>query len=839
MNMKSFTLLLLIIAASATSLGAQTIAEKKAGLTQQTADLTPDMERFLSEVNQEHEAHVTELKALYAEAYELYKQNAPEYSYKDLLQKINTIKKQIVDLETEWQKVATEGQQEGYALWHQPDTTLEQLVVDYGSQDYVYILSPAIANIPISVTSNLPIPRTSWDEMLELILTENGVGVKQLNPFLRELYLLKEDRSKLALISNNRKDLAIFPSTERIAFVLTPEPSDVRRVWFFLEKFVNPNSVVMQMIGRDILIVAQVSEVQELLKLYDFVTSNRGQKEYKAVTLNRVNAEEMANILAAIFGGLIEDTQEKSSDTSRPSYRQPPPGATGAKGIVVRPSAQTQGPSTSAPSQGAAGDNGLRVIPLSKVARAVFLVGTREEIRKAENIIADVEDQVGESIGKVIFMYTTKHSDPEELADILQKIYWLISTSDTSDEYNSNNRSDIGVTTNQNISVKGSNGPQFPALPPPFANAYFLSPPIGDLGPVPPPPVNQNRDNFIVDLKTGAIVMVVEAHLLPKLKELISRIDVPKKMVRLEVLLFEKRLTRENDFGLNLLKIGSCASNTKFTCLEFNDVVNSPPGIFDFLLRRKKNDVMPAFDLAYRFLLTQDDLHINASPSVLAVNQTPAIIEIAEEISVNTGIFEIPTTGDVALKEAFARAQYGIKIEITPTIHLRGDDDDPDAIDYVDMITDITFQTIRSNVADRPDVTTRHIMNEVSIPNGQTVILGGLRERDSHDFSEKIPFLGELPGIGKLFSITNLEDETTEMFIFITPTIVYDPVCDLERIRDIEMNRRPGDIPPFMCRLVEAQQFEKNRLFAASMAIIFGRKPDRCVFYPDGEYDGR
>ena len=86
----------------------------------------------------------------------------------------------------------------------------------------------------------------------------------------------------------------LFPSNERVAFVLSPEPSDVRRAWFFLEKFVNPNSTVLQMLGRDILIVAQVAEVQELLKLYDFISLNRGDKEYKVITLNRVDAEEMS-----------------------------------------------------------------------------------------------------------------------------------------------------------------------------------------------------------------------------------------------------------------------------------------------------------------------------------------------------------------------------------------------------------------------------------------------------------------------------------------------------------------------------------------------------------------
>lgn len=70
--------------------------------------------------------------------------------------------------------------------------------------------------------------------MLELVLIQNGIGIKQLNPFLRQLYPMKNDRSNLELITNNPDDLEILPPDSRILYVLTPEPSDVKRVWYFL-----------------------------------------------------------------------------------------------------------------------------------------------------------------------------------------------------------------------------------------------------------------------------------------------------------------------------------------------------------------------------------------------------------------------------------------------------------------------------------------------------------------------------------------------------------------------------------------------------------------------------
>lgn len=839
-------------------LHAQTIAEKKAGAVSSRSDLNQDMQKFLLQVNSELKESQKELHRLYAEVGELYRQKAPEETYKILLDRINQVKENIQNLENSWREMATQaGEQEEYALWHQPDTSLGQLVMDYGSQSYVYLMTPEIAAMKLSVDSNIPIPRSSWSEMLEIILTQNGVGIKQLNPYLRQLYLINQDKSNLVIITNKREDLEVLPGDARIGFMLSPEPSDVKRIWVFLDKFINPNSTVLQTIGRDILIVSSVAEVQDLLKLYDFVASNRGDKEYKVISLRKVDAEEMAKILGAIFDQFIEPPQplERERIPERPSRPERPD---------QRYARQPERPKPHETRRENIETNGLKIIALSHIAQSIFLIGTKEEIKKAIDIIHEVESQVGQAREKVIYSYQTKHSDPIELAAVLEKIYILMIKTRAEMAQREEEKRLQDIAANQtppaplpppippSVALQqkqmGYIGQPYPPLNV-FDDGYYLD----DRHIVNPPPreiydqfdPNEGRENFLVDPKTGAIVMVVEVDILPKLKELIKKLDVPKKMVQMEVLLFEKRINKQTNFGLNLLRIGSDASHTNREGLNFNDVTPESPlaGITTFFLSRTKSDSgLAAFDLIYKFLLSQDDVQINASPSVLAINQTPARIAIEEEISVNTGVFELPATGSIALKNAFARARYGIKIEITPTIHMNEDPmNEDDTENYINLVTDIVFETIQPGTnPNQPDVTRRIINNEVRIPDGQTVILGGLRRKITDDAKQAIPFFGELPGVGKLFSNTQLTDNSTEMFIFITPKIVAEPSEDLERIRCQEMIRRPGDIPSFLCMLEEAREMEKNRLLAGTMRILFGPEPDRCVapFY-EGEYDGR
>ncbi len=828
-----------------------TIEEKKASLSVGgTGDLSKEMQRFLLQVNTELKEQNLLLRDLYRQVRDLYTHNAPQEEYAELLLQINQVRDNITILQESWLKMAADNnKEEDYALWHLPDTTIGEMVIDYGSQDSVYLMSEEIEDLSLSINSNIPIPRSSWGEMMEIILRQNGIGIKQLNPFLRELFFFKDNNSNVRILTNKPSDLEIFPGDTRIGYVLSPSSDEIKRVKFFFEKFINPNNSEIEMIGRDILIIAPINEIRELLKLYKFVEQNNGNLEYKIVPLKRVDPVEMGNVLSSIFEQLV-DTPEpvpiKEGETPQ-TKRRP----------AVSKSSEV---------------SGLKVVTLAGLAKALFLIGTPEEIAKAQEIIDQVESEVGEAREKIVYTYQAKHTDSVELADILDRVYSMMIGAGPSvmrepggpppfppEEFpgaaaNSNSKSNSTTKVNINedggvlrnlLSPEEIYNPGFYHDGSYVINSDLIQPGSSPQG---NPEPNSGRSNFIVDVKTGSIVMVVEAIFLPKLKELLRKLDVPKKAVQIEVLLFEKQADTNSVFGLNLLRLGDKASNTDFTGLSYNDInpVGRPAnignrGILEFCLSRICNPSgIAAYDLAYRFLLTRDDVTINSNPSVVAINQTTAIIEIKDQISVNTGTLLIDSTGGAIPNNQFIREEYGITIKVTPTVHMR-DENDPngtDATNYVTLESDITFDTIQPSVVDRPDVTRRHIVNETRIADGQTVIIGGLRRKEAKDSKESIPFLGELPGIGKLFSETRMEDNMREMFIFITPTIIVDPAEDMERLKYIHLCRRPGDIPAFLCRLDRAREQEKKHLFEGYLSMILGRDP-ATLYCPPGEYDGR
>lgn len=789
------SLVVVIFFVTTFQLFAQTLEEKLHSFEVQSADLDGQTIISIEETNQKLKDLNAQLEFLYSQVSLFHGSGASSDCYKDLVQQIKSVKQSIKWTLDDWRTKSKElCPEENFSLCHQPDTTLEQLIIDYGSADYVYLIPPEVSKMRVSVDSHLAIPKEAWNEMIELILANSGLGIRQLNPFLRQVYILNQEPLGLSAILTKREDLCLYPDHARVCFAIITKSEDPIEIFHFLNRFTqNSQRIKIHLIGRAFFILAQVQEVKEILDLYDFVEENEDHKEHKLIQLHRISSDEMRGILQAYFH---QDAEPNS------------------------------------PSSGSE----LQIVPIQATSQALFLIGSKSQVCRAERIICDIEQRLEDPKEKTIYWYTCKHAQANVVAEILERVYLLITNTPCVELPIPPPEAPLVVVSDNNCGpCLGVEGPPLvvatpPVFPPPYCNAQ--------IGPGP-------CSNFIVDQKSGAIIMVIENDYLPKIKEIIKKLDQPAKMVQIEVLLFEKKIHDQSNFGLNLFKIGSQASNTQQTSLIWNDASPGPlnQGILSFFLSRMRGGGLPAYDLVYNFMLTQDDVQINACPSVTTVNQTCAKIALVEEISINNGAVGFDCNNTCFMKDSYSRAQFGITIEITPTIHfpdLCELDPCEDPTPYITLDTNIIFDSAKPSPVSRPDVTRRNIVNQVRVPDGQTVIIGGLRRKMSHDCAEKIPFLGEIPGIGRFFSFTKLSDSQTEMFIFITPKIIADPVFDFHRLRCEEMCKRPGDTPAFLQCVLEATEFERTRVLAGSLRMLFGRGNDCSTgcFIPCNTFEG-
>jgi general secretion pathway protein D len=706
-----------------------------------------------------------------------------EASHK-LLQEVHQLKKKKDELNCKYhQNFASK--EENYVVFDHEETTVASFVMDFGSHDFLYVVPSEIGVAKMTIQSKLPIPRESWNEFVEMVLYQQGIGIRQVNAYSRQLFSLKNDLLTVGMITADENDLRRVPDMTRVIYVFTPEPEHLKNAYHFFERFRDPRRTFVYSVGNKIALVSAKDEVTKLLQLYNAVWEKASKKVSKVMPLAKIQADEMLKILKAYFGNI--------ADGDRFSM---------LKGV-----------------------NEIAILPLAH-ENSLVLVGSKELVDNAESMIEQTEMQIERPCEMTVFWYSCKHSDPGDLAEVLEKVYHsLICYSLDAESSGPANQQTVNIDMSNDPAGNMYNGEIIQSPNGEMTKASnVVDPPAALPGTVNAQIKKSKTQNFIPHPKTGALMMVVRKDTLPKIKELLKKLDVPKKMVQIEVLLCERKIHSQTNSGLNILKLGSAASNTRQTAVDFESSNNSRlKGIFEFLINRPKgSSSIPAFDITYNFLMTQEDLQINASPSITTINQTPATITLVEEISINNGAAPISNNANITFEKSFTRAQFGITLVMTPTVHEKDPEQGVDDT-LITLETNVTFDTPHSDKNDdRPRINRRHIENQVRVVDGQTVILGGLRKKVAEDITTKIPFLGEIPGIAKLFGSSIMSDQMTEMFVFITPKVIHNVKQDLDRFRDELLAKRPGDVPEFLERVLEAQQKERQKLFAQSFQLIFG-----------------
>ena len=83
---------------------------------------------------------------------------------------------------------------------------------------------------------------------------------------------------------------------------------------------------------------------------------------------------------------------------------------------------------------------------------------------------------------------------------------------------------------------------------------------------------------------------------------------------------------------------------------------------------------------------------------------------------------------------------------------------------------------VTSGGANVPSIDTREITTQVLVNDGQTVVLGGILETERRQSERKVPYLGDIPGLGILFKTTTKTNNKDELLIFVTPKILREGV---------------------------------------------------------------
>jgi len=754
---------------------AYTIEEKRAQLIEK-GSLTK--ESSAEERNKLVKEAYEKLEDEYSLAATAMMEDGNQEAFENYVKNIASLREELSDLENGWKEEQSSEFKEGSetsGIWDLGEISISKLILEYGSCDFLYSIPPEIASLKISLHSLLTIPKESWPKMIELILTHNNIGIKKLNPFAKQLYLLKEDYTNVEVITSLTSHLDAIDENTRIIFVYTPPIENIKTSFYFLDKFKNPKNTYVYQVGSKIAIVGLKRDISKLITLAENVWDKGEERVSKILSPQKISADDAVKLLSSYFGGL--------TDYSRPMASMK-------------------------------GGNGISAFPL-KGENSLIIIGSLEIVEQAEALLRKTECQVDDPSEVTMYWHNCSHASPESLAELLSKVYLALQSTEIAN-------SSLPSTTQMTQPPK--NPTPLPASPSPQQgytpqNQTNILQKQGGKGSV-------HSDHFFPFPASHSLLIVVRKDTLPKIKEILKKLDTPKKMVEIEVLLCERRVGNNSSSGINLLKMGDSASNRSESGFGF-DGSKSGGGIMEFLLKTTAHystalfggggKSIPPIDLSYTFLLSQENIMVTASPSTTTLNQMPTTLSITDQISINNGA----TIKEKESIQSYSREDFGITLTLTPTIH-EPEGDDGDGQQYITLENNIQFDTIQSNSNDRPSVHKRHITNTVRIPDGQTVIIGGLRSSKTEELSHKIPFLGEIPGFAKIFGSSKTSNINNEMFIFIKPKVIKDPSTDLLRIREERLKKRHGDCEEILMKMNESRKNGQKISMKKSLDLIYG-----------------
>jgi general secretion pathway protein D len=200
-------------------------------------------------------------------------------------------------------------------------------------------------------------------------------------------------------------------------------------------------------------------------------------------------------------------------------------------------------------------------------------------------------------------------------------------------------------------------------------------------------------------------------------------------------------------------------------------------------------------DVVLRAGERRGNVAIVSHPVVLAANNEEAEIVVGDQIPFVQ--LERSTEGGV-LDQVVQYKDVGTRLMVIPTISRDGHV----ALQVVQEVNDVTGA---GTLQAPPPISTRSIRTQLLIRDGQTAVLGGLASINRERTSNGIPLLSSIPILGGLFGAKHREDRNAELFIFITPHVIYSD-DDLNRVSDEVrdnsryIRRNPDRLEPFVGR---------------------------------------
>ncbi len=286
------------------------------------------------------------------------------------------------------------------------------------------------------------------------------------------------------------------------------------------------------------------------------------------------------------------------------------------------------------------------------------------------------------------------------------------------------------------------------------------------------------------DKSNNALVVTASPTDWLTLKDVISRLDIPREQVFVEGLILETNVTKGREFGTSYIGaygegaaermgFGNGSDDSDLTQLLTGNVTNvsgfftglGVGGTRDVTLSDGSTVSVNSVSMLLKVLSSNSKTNILATPQILAMDNTEASFEVGETVPITQ-----TTTSNGAASESFSQQKVALVLKITPQINK--------VTRFVKLKIDqriddfASVERAANNAAGGVSTTTRSAITEVMVRDQDTIAMGGFMRDKTTETLSKVPLLGDIPVLGWLFKQKARTVNKVNLLFFITPKIL-------------------------------------------------------------------
>jgi general secretion pathway protein D len=448
-----------------------------------------------------------------------------------------------------------------------------------------------------------------------------------------------------------------------------------------------------------------------------------------------------------------ESSTGPPSSVPTPDGRQPPPAAAGGAGGAT--------PST------------IKMQSISRLNAILVLTRTQQQLRDVATWVKRLDRD--NSAGLNTFVYKVENGKASDLAVVVGSTFGAQTTTPETSGARGEVAPGQGTATAQSQSLlRGREGSQqtgsqtgsrfgVPRIErPPLQRPRNLQSPQGPAD----PSSQQGKSDIriVADEVNNSLLIRATAAQYEKILAVLRRIDRPPLQVLINATIAEVTLNEQLRYGVQVFLRSKGLSGGYFNgpTLTLNP---SFPGLNVFGGARDD----PRFMLDALAKVT--NVKVVSSPSLVVVDNQPAILQVGDEVPISTQEAR-NLTGTDPLNTVVSNIQFrdtGVILKVTPRVNSNGNV----TMDVEQEISNVVGGSEASNSL-TPTIAQRRIASTISVLSGQTVVLGGLISENVTREKNRVPVLEKIPVLGDMLGSTNKERRRTELIVFIRPQVLRD-----------------------------------------------------------------